>query len=276
MSIRSVSVVIGLIVSGIAAAQETASTKDDPELVKLRGVLDRSIELFQASPARDPAILMTHKPVLRWTNNERDSTSVGLVVLWIDRGQPVAAMATYSWMGNLYHEFDLLSRDSITVKQDATRIWHPQTGLTFQSIPNAPAVETTAVSRLRQMKLLSEQFSATMTGWRADKSDRAELRRLPRELYRYQPESPDIIDGAVYAFAMGNGDPEAILLIEAVKVNGQSEWQYAFVRQTSGSLEGRHKDSVVWSAPRHGERNDPTANGLSIVSRLNLKIELAR
>lgn len=274
MLIRNCGILLLLMTTAVTG-QETTSTADDPELAKLRAVLDRSQEGFQLSPTRDPAVKMTSKPVLRWTNNERDSQSLGVVVLWLDRGQPAAVMATYSWMGNLYHEFDLLSRSSVIATRDSDVVWRPKSSLKFQPIPGAPEVESSAPARLRQMKELAEQFGATMLGWRADNSDRAELRRLPRELYRYQTESSEVIDGAVFAFVLGT-DPEVLLLIEAVKQNERMEWQYAFVRQTSGGLEGRHRNQVVWSVEKHAARSDPSATGLSLPSRVNLKTELAK
>lgn len=275
MMIRTVTLVAILVAGGVAAGQDTSTKDDNPELVKLRAVLDRSVEPFKVSPSGNPAVTMSSKPALRWTNNERDSESLGTVALWIDRGQPAVAMATYTWMGNIYHEFDLLARSPVIATKDGAVIWQPKMGLRFQQIPKAPVVEMTAPARLRQMKELSEQFAATMLGWRSDNSDKVELRRLPRELYRYKPEATDLIDGAVFAFVMGT-DPEALLLIEAVKPKDQVEWQYAFVRQTSGALEARHNNVVVWSAEKHGMRNDPSAAGLSVPSRVNLKLELGK
>ena len=105
--------------------------------------------------------------------------------------------------------------------------------------------------------------------------DRAELRRLPCELYRYQPESSDVIDGSVFAFVQGT-DPEALLLIEAIQLKTESEWQFSFVRQTSGELEGRHNNRVVWTAEAHPARNDVAGSGLSLISPLDLKAELAK
>ena len=274
MFIRNACVIVLLVVCGNSVAQETEPTKDGAESTKLRALLDRTVDIFQVSPTRDSAIAMKPKSVLRWTNEERDSHSAGLVVLWIDCGQPAAALASYTWAGSLCYEFDLLSREPVVAKQQASTIWQPKAGLKFQPLPNAPAIETTAPARLRQMKALSEQFGATMLGWRSDKSDRAELRRLPRELYRYQPESADVIDGAVFAFVQGT-DPEALLLIEAVNLKSRSEWQYAFVRQTSGELEGRHNNQVVWSAEMHPLRNDPTSSGISLRGS-DLKTELAK
>jgi hypothetical protein len=264
-----------LFCASIVAGQEDTKTDDDPELVKLRAVLDRSVDGFQVFPSRDTSAKMTSKSVLRWTNNERDSQSVGVVMLWIDGVRPAAVMATYNWMGNIFHEFDVLSRSPVIARQDGALVWQPKAGLEFQPVPGAAAVEMNSGARLRQMKEISEQFEATMLGWRADNSDRAELRRLPHQLYRYQSESSDVIDGAIFAFVMGN-DPEAMLLIEAVKRNNQTEWQYAFVRQTSGGLEGRYKNRIVWTVDKHGQRRDPTASGISLMSRLNLKAELGK
>jgi hypothetical protein len=275
MKFRSGLILALLVLCQFAFAQEPTQSDDNSEATKLRAVLDRSTEPFEVFSAKNPGTAMTSKSVLRWINNERDTQSLGVVVLWIDHGQPAVAMATYNWAGNIHHEFDLLSRESVIAKRNGATIWQPKIGLKFQSVPNAPAVETTATARLRQMKSLAEQFSATMMGWKADKSDRAELRRLPRELFRYQPENPDVIDGAVFAYVMGN-DPEALLLIEAVKGKSQAEWQYAFVRQTSGELQGRHLNTIVWTAPPEGFRNDPAALGFGIGSRLNLKNELAK
>ena len=41
---------------------------------------------------------------------------------------------------------------------------------------------------------------------------------------------PALIDGAVFAFVQGT-DPEAVLLIEAVRRDDRTVWQYAFGRR---------------------------------------------
>jgi hypothetical protein len=101
-----------------------------------------------------------------------------------------------------------------------------------------------------------------MLGWKADNSDREPLRLLPQPWYRNDnPQQSDLLDGAVFAFVQGT-DPESLLLLEAVKVDpakpvSRVEWQFAFVRRTSGELEGRHRDSVVWRADRYPPSDDP-------------------
>ncbi|HVW38265.1 MAG TPA: hypothetical protein VHB99_13210, partial [Pirellulales bacterium] len=107
-------------------------------------------------------------------------------------------------------------------------------------------------------------------GWRADDSDREELRLLPRPLYRYETDrheaaGGDVLDGAVFAFVMGT-DPESLLLIESTKQGDAAKWQYAFVRRTSGELEGRHRGQVVWHAERFPETHDAQGPNFGVVS----------
>jgi hypothetical protein len=142
-------------------------------------------------------------------------------------------------------------------RKDGQVVWQPQeAGVAFAAIEGAPAPEEGRTQRLRQMKMLAEQFQATMLGWKADSTDREELRLLSKPLYRYDPKEGAVIDGAVFAFAMGT-DPEVLLLIEAVRERDNATWQYAFARRTSGQLEGRWKDRQVWNAGRFPIQNDP-------------------
>src|SRR5215210_4623272 len=101
------------------------------------------------------------------------------------------------------------------------------------------------------MRSLAERFRVTMTGWKADRSDREEMRLLSRPIYRYEltdgkAAHPELVDGAVFAFVQGT-DPEAVLLLEAVRRGDRTGWQYAFGRATAGGLEARLGPSVVWT-----------------------------
>jgi hypothetical protein len=126
----------------------------------------------------------------------------------------------------------------------------------FRTVPNAGAPSDTPVSRLRQLKALAGRFDARLLGWKQDDSDRQVLRQLPRPIYRYEQPTGNVIDGGVFAFVMGV-DPEALLLIEAVSNNADSHWEYAFVRRTSGQLEGRLDGEVIWGAERYPPGADP-------------------
>ncbi len=196
-----------------------------------------------------------------------------MTVLYQADGVPQAVCSIYPWEQQLCHEFDSLSRGQFVGRFQGNNVWTPtQPGVEFKPIPAAePPGETPAV-RLRQMKSLAAGFSSTMLGWRSDKSDREALRLLPQPLYRYEASpTGQRYDGAVFAFVQGT-DPESLLLIEAVRHNDALVWEFAFVRQTSGELEGRHRETVVWHADRFPASNHPQGVHLTIPVPLPLDV----
>jgi hypothetical protein len=220
-------------------------------------MIDAAVSEMEVLPMGDdePA-----KPLvaLRWANNQRGSED-GLTILYIHDGRPLATACLYPWDGKLIHDFGALSRDQIVARRKGSTdiLWQPRkSGVTYADVPNAPPPDATAAGRLRQLKMLAGQFQSTMLGWKRDDTDREELRLLPRPLYRYATKTGPIIDGAVFGFVMGT-DPESLLLIEAVEQDGKAKWQYGFARRTSGELEGRHQDKVVWKAARYPDTKDP-------------------
>lgn len=265
-----------LLVAGSVLAQETTTKSDDAAekkiLSPLRRLMDESIaweELFVNDRSATP---MTAKVVLRWTNNTRGSED-GMTLLYLADGRPEAVCCFYPWEKSLIHEFDSMSRGTLLAKRDGVVVWNPgKPGVQFQSVPAANAPAEMPVARLRQMKTLASQFSSTMLGWRADKSDREVLRLLPQPLYRYESKRSDVLDGAVFAFVQGT-DPESLLILEAFKQGAGFEWQFAFVRRTSGELEGRHKDNIVWHVDRFPDSNDPRSTHYSLGRPLDLSVQ---
>lgn len=246
---------LGLI-CGMAVNAEDPLDQPKSEPKTMREFIDVSMnwyEVFPNSQGKEPAKVL---PVLRWANNARGSED-GVTLLYVHDGLPLAATCIYPWMQNLQHEFESLSRGKVVARREGVVVWQPQAaGVTFAEIPGAAGPEATRPARLRQMKVLVEKFHATMMGWKTDSTDREELRLLPRPLFRYEPKSGAVIDGAVFAFVMGT-DPEVLLQIEAVKSGDKMTWQYAFSRRTSGRLEGRLGDTVVWQADRFPVQSDP-------------------
>jgi hypothetical protein len=169
----------------------------------------------------------------------------------------------YPWQGKMTHEFDSLSRDNKLIAHDKDRvIWSPETvGVEFKDVPGAPRPAKTAPERLRQMKAIAERIKATMTGWEADNSDQEVLRLLPRPLYRYDLKNarepdPNLLDGALFAYVLGT-DPEVVLVLEAIGTPEKATWQYAFARATSGGLEVKLGDEVVWTARKGPPNRNP-------------------
>jgi hypothetical protein len=239
----------------VVAGQDAKGT-DDVRHRQLRQALDESVSwnaFFKDDQRTQP---MTPQPVHRWTNNERDPQGQGLAVLWIHRGRPEVAASIYPWQGKLIHELESLSRSTFVCLRDDEVRWQPAAGISFRRVPQTEPPATTAVGRLRQMKEIAERFTVTMTGWNPTDADREILRRLPRELYRYRPEDAGLVDGAVFAFVKGT-DPEALLMLEAVRTPAGAVWEYALVRQTSGGVQAVLDGETVWTVEKHVPRNDP-------------------
>jgi hypothetical protein len=238
--------------------------KEDPpdEPKKLNDLIEKSITWYDVLPD-GAAGALTPVPVIRWRNVVRGQEGEAMMVVWPHNGRPVAMASIYPWEGKMSHEFDSLSRENKLIARDQDRvIWSPETaGVEFKDVPRAPRPAKTAPERLRQMKAIAEGFKATMTGWQADNSDQEPLRLLPRPLYRYDLTSakdpdPNLLDGALFAYVLGT-DPEVVLVLEAVGTAEKADWQYAFARATSGGLEVKLGELVVWTAPKHPANRNP-------------------
>ena len=233
---------------------------------KLRELIDRSITLYHVSSGTDDAKAMKAVPVLRWANNTRGSED-GLTVLWIHNGRPEAASAIYPWVDSLCHSFVTCSRGTVVASRDGKVVWRPQKGVEFRAVPDAAAPAESVAARLRQMKAIAGEFHATLLGFKADNSDREELRLLARPLYRYESEDARWLDGAVFAFTQGT-DPEAFLLLEAVRVGDGFEWQYGFARDTWGAVEARHRDKTVWTVSKMEGHGKPEGDCIIFEDRM--------
>ena len=240
-----------------APADEVADTERLSKVIE-DGVDD--YQLFSSPNASDPLLA---RPVLRWRNAARGQDGEAMLAIWLDNGRPLAMASIYPWGGELKHEFDLLARQpQLVAKSEEAVIWNPTTAdIEFKKMPGVKAPAATPVARLREMKVMAERFEGTMTGWNAADTDNETLRLLPRPIYRYETspksDAKDLpLDGALFAFAMGT-DPEIVLVLEAVGVGDSASWEYACVRATSGGLEMRLDDSIVWTAAKFPESKLP-------------------
>jgi hypothetical protein len=250
-------------VAGGSVAQTPGKQDVPEEPKKLNEVIEGAVKWYDVLPADDATTALTPQPVLRWRNVTRGQEGEAMMVVWPHKGRPVAMASIYPWNGKMIHEFDSLSREAKLIARDKDRvIWSPKSvGVEFKDVPSAPKPAKTLAERLRQMKALAERFKARMTGWRGDDTDQEELRLLPRPLYRYDLKNakdadPNLLDGALFAYVMGT-DPEVVLVLEAIGTAKDAVWQYAFVRATSGGLEVKLGNNVVWTAEKHAPSRNP-------------------
>ena len=259
--IVSVLYVLFLLSSSTSASDEVVEEKS-----LLQQLLDEGVDRFQVYPSPQSQTALKSEVVMRWGNQERGNKDEGYgrTVIWTHLGRPEAIAAVYTWAGELKHEFSTLSR-GLDLRAESELIggsWQPaKQYLKFDPVPEAMKPSASSRIRLLQMKKLARDFSATLTGWRGDNSDRQELRMLPTPLKTYEVRDPEskVKGGAIFAFVQGT-DPECVLVLESVQHEGGLRWEYALIRRTSGGLAARWKSKVVWQAPKHPRRTPQSAN----------------
>ena len=122
-----------------------------------------------------------------------------------------------------------LSDSKLVARHNNQTFWQTEKpGLEFNRFPDAPEPADSAAKRLVQMKDLARRFKCRLSDINRDSE---ELRLLPRPLYRYKTERQDLADGALFAFVQGT-DPEVVVVIEAARHDGASDWRYAVTRRT--------------------------------------------
>ena len=197
---------------------------------------------------RKQKLILRPEPILRWSNREV-GTVLGAVFIWTGDGRPEVVASIFNWYDNparpVQHELHSLALGRLTVLRAGQEVWRPaKAGVEFKPIPAGPAPAGSAPQRLHQMRSLAREFSASYD----EPDDQTELRLLTQPIYRYESTRPDLIDGAMFAFVQDT-DPEVLLLVEARRKNGGSEWQYAFARMQNRALQAHHKERPVWEVP---------------------------
>ena len=228
--------------------QEAAGPSVERLLTLYRGeALDYQI---YRDAERRQKLVFDPKPIYSWTNPAKDALQQGVLFVWTHRG--CAEVVGGAWSQPLgarrgvYHEFNSFSRETlrpVRVSQ-AAFTWSPQSGVVRQRIADAAAPADNGRKRLLQLRALAREFTAHTV---APDGQRWELRVLAQPLYRYQSSDDALVDGAVFAFISSAGtDPEILMVIEAAKVDGATQWQCAFGRLSVYSAYIERAGRQVW------------------------------
>ena len=249
-------------------ADETSQDQADAaEVAEYARRQAASWELFFEGPKRTKLELRP-EPLLRWSNPEAGRV-YGSVFLWTADGRPAAVGTVYKWFAPLTDrtgELVTLSPRAITAEANGRKLWSPGAGqIEFKPIPGAPVPDAGLRSRLPQIRTLAREFSPELTDTRVTVTGTAkQLRLLDQPIYKYGRGTEGLLEGALFAFAVGT-DPEALLVIEARQTASGREWHYALARMNRDGLRVRHKDKEVWSVPYLEKPwKDPTAPYLLI------------
>jgi hypothetical protein len=229
----------------VGAEDKPAKAEPDPS----RETLDRIVKGFELFLGADAKPLeMQAEPVLRWPNSTRD-THEGATFVWSREGRPEAIACVWENGGFWAYAFHSLSDKKLVGRHNGQTFWQTEKpGIEFTTFPDAPEPADSAVKRLAQMKDLARRFKCRLSD--IDRKTE-ELRFLPRPIVRYQTDRKDLIDGALFAWVQGT-DPEVVLVLEAARRDGKSEWRYALTRRTGYAVEADLDGKPHWSVPGSG------------------------
>jgi hypothetical protein len=241
-----------LLISAAAIAQQPSPSppaKTPPEAANAIEDFkaDAKEYVIQLDSRPDAAFTLHEEPLLHWSNPARTGED-GAVFVWLLDGRPevIGSIFTYRYSDVIRrkHEYHSLASGPLTATYHGRRVWAPRkAGITFESVPGAPAVPPTSRARLSQMKGLARSFSARIEDSNGKKD---ELRLLTQPLFRYEPADKKS-DGALFSFSLGT-DPEAILILEADLDGSRPAWNYAFARYHFVDLRATYDGREVWHA----------------------------
>jgi hypothetical protein len=227
-----------------------SKTNDDEARAAQAGALARkAVEEFTLRAAEEPLVL-EREPVLKWANPVLGSIH-GAVFVWTANGRPQAITSVFKWFAPAKHlgvEFHSLASVPITGEREGKQVWYPTGGgIELKPIPGADAPVALPTARLRQMRALANQFTATAT---TPEGITHELRLLTKPIYRdSSADSGAMSDGALFVFVLGT-DPEIVLrIVASPDKRGASQWHYALARMSYRGLSAAHRGQAVWSAP---------------------------
>jgi hypothetical protein len=234
-------ILVGCSVSASRAADEPEVAPGDSDRQAIAKVAE-GCQLFLGKD-RIP-LKFDREPMLRWPNPTRGIPD-GATFVWTLDGRPEAIgcvwRQTFVW-----YSFHSVSSSKLVAEYNGRTIWQSQkAGVEFAVFSKAPQPADSTAKRLLQMKELARRFSCRLSNG----GDGEELRLLPRPVYRYQVDRADLKDGALFAFVQGT-DPEVVLVLEATRHHGRSQWQYALTRRTPGALEADLDGQRIWTVPR--------------------------
>jgi len=235
--------------TAFAQAQPPPGEKTEAaRAIEAAAIAKRTAEAYRVTTgeAGGNALQLEPKSLLKWSNPVGGSFH-GSVFIWTANGRPAVVASIYKkYLPLPLHlgiEFHSLTEGPAKAERDGRAEWSPvRGGVEFRPVPGAPAPADTPAGRLRQMRAIALEFSATKTDRKALTRP---LRLLTQPVYRYESTDPD---GALFAFVEGT-DPEVFLLIEARAGNTGPAWHYALARMNSVGFHVAHCGHQVWSVP---------------------------
>lgn len=222
-----------------------------PERSERLDYLTEKAKAMRVHPVDKPDALyrLQESPLFRWQNPI--SGADGAIFVWTGGGRPTLLCKTHVNDKNQMYvrSFTSLSREPFVLTGDTPARWNsPQAGTTPAKVSDVAPPAGTENARLVQMRGIARRYQIQSV-WGEQQSGEWELRLLPTPMMRYASADAGVIDGAVFGFAQGT-NPEAVVVIEAVRGKEGDEWQSAPARLSGYAIRGSFDGEKILDTPR--------------------------
>jgi len=201
------------------------------------------------------------EPILRYTDPQREFPDATLWVWTID-GRPALFSKLERMTQNRIQTWQFclsaVNDDRISVRFGQGIVWKSKAaGLKFQAMKDQPPLPKTTELRLAQMRSAARRFNASTTD---GENMKEEMRLLTQPMLRYSSEAQSILDGAVFGIASNGTNPDALMLIQYRKSEGQLEpiLEYGFLGMSADEVTVTLDGVTVFT---HARRNAPGDHG---------------
>lgn len=216
----------------------TFSSDDSPEAqsssqrMKLMKDATSQFQINSKRITNRSSLQFKQAPLLRYSDATRRLYDAGVWRLGAT-GRPTAfvTLELYNLKETdpfLSYEFTSLSTDEFSMASPLGAKWEATgTDLKMLKLPNAPKPAAKTRTRRLQMKQLIKRFFVREENF----GKKTQCRLMPQPIDRYQAPKDGILEGAVFAFAIGT-NPELALVLEC----DQTRWSYGMVRLSAAAL----------------------------------------
>jgi hypothetical protein len=252
--VMAAAVMLALSVPDLCAQKSSPSESTDSDKAEsLKVMQTRAARIIVRIPAGEEArrAELVEAPLIHYSDQVRNLPESTLWV-WQQDGVPVlfCKIERMTAAGTGATSWQYCCTPATTEKADVE--WERQfrwraLETTFAWVPLAEEADPRdqAPARLIQMRAIIRGFGGE-TAQTPIKS-RQKMRLLTTPLHRFAAPEKNVLDGAVFGLTSNGTNPDALLIVEALReADSNARWRYAVVGMTGDAVEIVHKDKPVW------------------------------
>ena len=157
-----------ILISGLVwqgqPTEPAQSSDDTKEAARRLQVMKDSVASYDIFASKDRKVKLTllTEPQLRWSNPV-SGIADGSFFVWSDGNRPEVAIQVFLYQEKLWiHEFSSLSPRTLVAELNKQPCWTPaRPGIEFKPVPDTPVAAEAPQARLRQMKAIAGEFTAS-------------------------------------------------------------------------------------------------------------------